>query len=61
MNDSTSPSNEPKPSSAGPLRIHRDGENIFVTGFGLRLRVESDEEAKKVIAELEDQGYKICY
>lgn len=47
--------------SSGPLRIHEEGGKLFVTGFGLWLPVKSEEEARQLIAELEDQGYRICY
>ena len=48
--------------SSGPLRIYEDENNgLFVTGFGLRIPVESEKEARLVIEELENQGYRICY
>jgi hypothetical protein len=47
--------------SSGPLRLYQDGEALFVTGFGLSIRVDNKEQGLKIIAELEDQGYRICY
>ena len=47
--------------SSGPLRLYRDGEALFVTGFGLWIPVETKEQGLEVIAELEDHGYRICY
>ena len=47
--------------SSGPLRLYQDGEALFVTGFGLWIPVDNKEQGLKVIAELEDQGYRICY
>jgi len=47
--------------TSGPLRIYRDGDRLFVTGFGLKFEVESEEEGRTLIAELEEQGYRICY
>jgi hypothetical protein len=47
--------------SSGPLRLYHDGQALFVTGFGLWIPVENKEQGLKVIAELEDQGYRICY
>ncbi len=52
---------EAKKASSGPLRTHNEEGQLFVTGFGLWVPVESEEEGRKLIAELEDQGYKICY
>ncbi len=51
---------EPRKSS-GPLRLYQDGNALFVTGFGLWIPVETTEQGLKLIAELEDQGYVICY
>lgn len=47
--------------SSGPLRIHSEQGRLWVVGFGLRLEVRSEEEGLQLIAELEEQGYKICY
>ncbi len=47
--------------SSGPLRLYQEGQGLFVTGFGLWIPVENKEQGLKVIAELEDQGYRICY
>lgn len=52
---------EQKRVSNGPLRIYEEGGKLFVTGFGLWIPVESPQEARALIAELEDQGYRICY
>jgi hypothetical protein len=46
--------------TSGPLRIYRAGDELFVTGFGLRIPVKSREEGLLIIAELEDQGFRIC-
>jgi hypothetical protein len=54
-------SNDTAKVSSGPLRIHRDAGKIVVTGFGLWIEVQSEEEARAVIAELEEEGYRICY
>lgn len=47
--------------TSGPLRIYREDGKLFVTGFGLKFEVESEEEGRALIAELEEQGYRICY
>jgi hypothetical protein len=47
--------------TSGPLRIYREDGRLFVTGFGLKLEVKSEEEGRALIAELEEQGYRICY
>ncbi|MDQ7785141.1 MAG: hypothetical protein RDU20_19805 [Desulfomonilaceae bacterium] len=47
--------------STGPLKIHQHEGRLFVTGFGLKIEVRSEEEGRLVIAELEDQGYRICF
>jgi hypothetical protein len=47
--------------SSGPLRIHRDEEKLVVVGFGLWIPVRTEKEGSDLIAELEDQGYRICY
>jgi len=52
---------ESKRSSSGPLRLLREGDHLFVTGFGLWIPVASEEEGRELIRDLEDQGYKICY
>lgn len=49
-----------KKRSSGPLRLHREGQDIFVVGFGLWIPVASEEEGLGIIAELEDQGFRIC-
>ncbi len=53
-------SQDPIGISSGPLRIHEHEGRLFVTGFGLRIEVKSEEEARLVIAELEEQGYRMC-
>ncbi len=47
--------------SAGPLRLHEEKGALFVVGFGLWLPVASPEEGLRLIGELEDQGYRLCY
>lgn len=47
--------------SSGPLRVHAEGDRLVVTGFGLWIPVKSKEEAKLLIQELEENGFKICY
>jgi hypothetical protein len=47
--------------SSGPLRLYHSEGNLFVTGFGLRIPVASEEEGLRLIEELEESGYKICY
>jgi hypothetical protein len=43
------------------LRILEQEGKLFVTGFGLRIPVKSEDEGRELIRELEDQGYRICY
>lgn len=50
-----------KKTSAGPLRLHEEDGVLFVVGFGLRLPVDNREEGLRLISELEDQGYRLCY
>ncbi|MBI5568346.1 MAG: hypothetical protein HY914_00220 [Desulfomonile tiedjei] len=47
--------------SSGPLRMITDEGKLFVTGFGLWIEVPNEDEGLRLIAELEDQGYRICY
>ena len=47
--------------SSGPLRIHEEEGKLFVTGFGLWIAVEDEGEGRKLIEELEEEGYRICY
>ena len=47
--------------SSGPLRLHLEDGALYVTGFGLWIPVDNKEQGLKVIAELEDQGYRLCY
>ena len=52
----------PSSCSSGPLRVYRDESNkLFVTGFGLWIPVETENEGRLLIEELENQGYRICY
>ena len=52
----------PSSCSSGPLRVYTDENNkLFVTGFGLRIPVETESEGRLLIEELENQGYRICY
>lgn len=48
-------------SSSGPLKIHEHEGKLYVTGFGLRIQVKSEEEGRLLIEELEDEGFRICY
>lgn len=57
--DNSSRGDSPRVSS-GPLRLCEESGKLFVVGFGLRLPVKDQEEGLKLIAELEDQGYRIC-
>jgi len=54
-------SEESPGTTSGPLRIFKHGDRLFVVGFGLKLPVESEEEGRRLIVELEDEGYRICY
>ncbi len=47
--------------SSGPLRVHKEGDKIFVTGFGLWIEVRTEDEARVLIRDLEDEGFRICY
>lgn len=47
--------------SSGPLRVYEHEGELFVTGFGLWIPVESEEEGLDLIAELENQGYRLCH
>lgn len=47
--------------SSGPLRVHREGNKVFVTGFGLWIEVRTEDEGRNLIRDLEDQGFRICY
>jgi hypothetical protein len=58
--DDMTDGNEKGPSS-GPLRIYKDDNgNLFVIGFGLWLEVRDEEDGRSLIAELEENGYRIC-
>lgn len=54
-------SEDPSKVSSGPLRLSEESGKLFVVGFGLRLPVKDQEEGRELIAELEDQGYRICF
>ena len=47
--------------SSGPLRIYEQDGELFVTGFGLWIPVQTEEEAQDLIRELEEDGFRICY
>jgi hypothetical protein len=47
--------------SSGPLRLHSEEGQLFVTGFGLWIPVANKEEGLRMIAELEDQGFRLCF
>lgn len=47
--------------SSGPLRVLEWEGHLFVAGFGLWIPVESQQEGLELIAELEDQGYRLCH
>ncbi|HMK36276.1 MAG TPA: hypothetical protein VK463_14475 [Desulfomonilaceae bacterium] len=60
MEDHDSTGRSPRASS-GPLRVFRDEDGqLYVTGFGLWFRVATEQEGCQLIAELEDQGYRMC-
>ena len=61
MDETEDRSNSSAGATSGPLRICREGDKLFVTGFGLKFEVKSEEEGRELIAELEQQGYRICY
>lgn len=61
MDSQSEKSEESQGISSGPLRLHRDGDKVVVTGFGLWIPVKDEDEGKLVIQELEEQGFKICY
>ncbi len=47
--------------SSGPLRIYKDENGkLFVTGFGLWFEVRDEEDGRSLIADLEENGYRIC-
>lgn len=52
---------KPERVSSGPLRIYKDNDEFFVTGFGLWIKVEDEADGLKVIQELEAQGYILCF
>ncbi len=47
--------------SSGPLRVINQDGKLFVAGFGLWIEVPDEAEGRKLIAELEDQGFRMCY
>lgn len=47
--------------SSGPLKLHEHEGKLFVTGFGLWIPVQTEEEGLELITELENQGYRICH
>lgn len=61
MNTPSETPNASSRASSGPLRVHRDGDEVVVTGFGLWIPVKNEAEARMVIEELEEQGFKMCY
>lgn len=54
-------SNAPSRASSGPLRVHKEGDQVIVTGFGLWIPVKDEDEGRMVIEELEQQGFRICF
>ena len=52
---------QPQRVSTGPLKIHREGDELYVTGFGLWIPVQTEKEGLELIADLEEQGFRICY
>ena len=61
MEDKPSEERLSKRVSSGPLRLYSEGDQLFVTGFGLWIPVANKEEGLRIIAELEDQGFRICF
>jgi hypothetical protein len=60
MDDNDAPI-RPSRASSGPLRIFRDSDDkLYVTGFGLWFPIKTEEEGHDLIAELENQGYRMC-
>jgi hypothetical protein len=47
--------------SSGPLRLYEREGKLYVTGFGLWIEVETRDEGRRLISELEDQGFRVCY
>lgn len=47
--------------SSGPLRLYEEEGNLYVTGFGLWIPVKTEAEGRALIAELEEEGFKLCY
>jgi hypothetical protein len=61
VDDEKRPVSERSGVSSGPLRLHPYEGGLVVTGFGLWIPVLSEKEGLEVIAELEEQGYRMCY
>ncbi len=61
MDDSAQSTRRSHGISSGPLRVHEHEGELFVAGFGLWIPVESEQEGLDLIAELEDQGYRMCH
>jgi hypothetical protein len=41
--------------------VHKEGDQVIVTGFGLWIPVKDEDEGRMVIEELEQQGFRICF
>lgn len=50
----------PSPVAGGPLRMRHEKEHVFVTGFGLCIEAQDEEEGRRIIEELEQAGYRQC-
>ncbi len=61
MSDPEVPDLSNKAVSSGPVKIHEEDGKFYVTGFGLWIPVDSEEEGRALIKDLEDLGYRICY
>jgi hypothetical protein len=61
MDDSSESTGRSPKISSGPLRVYEWEGELFVAGFGLWIPVESEQEGRDLIAELEDQGYRLCH
>ena len=61
MEDKTTKKTINKRVSSGPLRLYYEEDQLFVTGFGLWIPVANKEEGLRMIAELEDQGFRLCF
>jgi hypothetical protein len=47
--------------SSGPLRLFEEQGKLYVTGFGMWIPVKTEAEGRALIAELEEEGFKLCY